>query len=101
MLQWNDLEADEKIKIYDKGVNIKSVQNKEDIYKLLVSYRSGDIWSPKLEHTEALKLEMQYFVDCIKDDITPINDGISGLRIVSLLEACNTSLKDNGKVINL
>ena len=52
---WNDLEADEKVKIYDKGVNITS---REGVYELLVSYRSGDMWAPKIEQTEALKVEL-------------------------------------------
>src|SRR5215469_3582626 len=61
MLVWNDLEADEKIKVYDKGVSIK---NEEGVYKLLVSYRSGDMWAPQLEQVEALRQELDYLVDC-------------------------------------
>ena len=64
MLVWNDLEADEKVKVYDKGVEITS---REGVYELLVSYRSGDMWAPKIEQTEALKVELQYFVDCIEE----------------------------------
>ena len=55
MLVWNDLEADEKIKVYDKGVEIT---NGPSVYDLLVSYRSGDVWAPKCEQTEALKVEL-------------------------------------------
>ena len=62
MLVWNDLEADEKLKIYDKGVQITS---REGLYNLLVNYRSGDMWAPKLEQVEALRQELSYFVDCI------------------------------------
>ena len=62
MLVWNDLEADEKVKVYDKGVNIT---NSEGLYDLLVNYRSGDMWSPQLEQVEALRQELSYFVDCI------------------------------------
>ena len=69
MLVWNDLEADEKIKVYDKGVEIT---NGQGVYDLLVSYRSGDVWAPKVEQTEALKVELGYFVDCIVKDQTPI-----------------------------
>jgi len=98
MLIWNDLEPDEKIKIYDKGVDVKT---KEGIYNLLISYRSGDIQSPKVETSEALKLEAQYFVDCIKNNAKPFNDGLSGLRVVKMLEACNISIKNNGKEIKL
>src|SRR5262245_20029351 len=96
MLVWNDLEADEKIKIYDKGVQIS---NGQSIYDLLVSYRSGDAWSPKVEQTEALKVELDYFIDCINDDRIPSNDGVAGLRVVRLLEAAEQSLKEKGKLV--
>src|SRR3954447_25758995 len=81
MLVWNDLEPDEKIKIYDRGVQIT---NGEGLYDLLVSYRSGDVWAPRCDQTEALKLELEYFIDCIVNDRTPMNDGVAGLRIVRL-----------------
>ncbi len=55
MIVWNDLEADEKVKVYDKGVKITS---QEGVYELLVSYRSGDMWSPQLEQAEALRQEL-------------------------------------------
>ncbi len=98
MLVWNDLEADEKIKVYDKGVQISSGQS---VYDLLVSYRSGDVWSPKVEQTEALKVELGYFIDCINDNRIPSNDGAAGLRVVRLLEAAERSLKERGKVVCL
>jgi predicted dehydrogenase len=98
MLVWNDLEADEKIKIYDKGVEIASG---EGVYDLLVSYRSGDVWAPKCDQAEALKVELDYFIECILNDRTPINDGAAGLRVVTLLEAAEQSLKDRGRVITL
>ena len=98
MLVWNDLEADEKVKIYDKGVNITS---REGVYELLVSYRSGDMWAPKIEQTEALKVELQYFIDCIEKDHTPFNDGRAGLRVVKLLEAARESLKLRGELVSV
>jgi predicted dehydrogenase len=98
MLVWNDLEADEKIKIYDKGVDVK---NRENVYNLLVSYRSGDMWAPKVEQLEALRVETNYFVDCVRKGETPFNDGMAGLRVVRMLEACNQSLKSEGKTIHL
>lgn len=98
MLVWNDLEADEKVKVYDKGVQIA---NREGVYDLLVSYRSGDVWAPKVEQTEALKVELGYFLDCIKNDRTPSNDGAAGLRVVKLLEAVEQSLNDRGRLISL
>ena len=98
MLVWNDLEADDKIKIYDKGVFIK---NKEGIYKMLIDYRSGDMWSPRLDRTEALRFEAEYFVDCVLKKKTPINDGHAGLRVVKMLEAANESLQNEGKMVRL
>ncbi len=98
MLVWNDLEADEKIKIYDKGVKIA---NGQGLYDLLVSYRSGDVWSPRVEQTEALKVELGYFTECIRSGHNPHNDGEAGLRVVRLLEAAEESLKARGQLIAL
>ena len=98
MLVWNDLEADEKIKIYDKGVQMN---NGREIYELLVSYRSGDMWAPRVEQTEALKVELNYFVDCVGRNETPVNDGVAGSRVVRLLEAADRSLRERGRAIEL
>ncbi|MFA6078133.1 MAG: Gfo/Idh/MocA family oxidoreductase [Candidatus Omnitrophota bacterium] len=98
MLIWDDLHADEKIKVYDKGVEVKGSQG---VYNLLMEYRSGDMWVPFLDRVEALHAELQYFVDCILNDTTPINDGHAGLRIVNMLEASDKSLKLSGKQIKL
>jgi predicted dehydrogenase len=96
MLVWNDLEADEKIKIYDKGVEISG---REGVYELLVSYRSGDMWSPKVEATEALRNELTYFVDCVNSGQRPFNDGRAGLRVVKMLEAAELSLQRRGEAV--
>jgi predicted dehydrogenase len=98
MLVWNDLEADEKLKIYDKGVDVKS---QEGLYNLLVSYRTGDMWSPQVEQVEALRLELNYFVDCIRKDETPFNDGPAGLKVVRMLEAANESVAKRGELVYL
>ena len=98
MLVWNDLEADEKIKIYDKGVKITS---QEGVYELLVSYRSGDMWSPQLEQVEALRHEMAYFVECISTGQEPFNNGCAGLRVVQMLEAASESLNKRGSLVYL
>jgi predicted dehydrogenase len=98
MLVWNDLEADEKIKVYDKGVDIKS---REGVYELLVSYRSGDMWAPQVEQTEALKLELDHWIDCIENNKTPINDGHSGHQVVQVLEAAEKSVKNRGELVYL
>jgi predicted dehydrogenase len=98
MLVWNDLEADEKLKIYDKGVDVKS---QEGVYNLLVSYRSGDMWAPQVEQVEALKLELGYFLECISKNETPFNDGRAGLKVVRMLEAASDSLAKRGALVPL
>jgi predicted dehydrogenase len=98
MLVWNDLEADEKIKIYDKGVKVTS---REGLYDLLVHYRSGDMWAPQIEQVEALTRELAYFVACITKDEAPINNGEAGLRVVKMLEAANRSIGKRGELVYL
>jgi predicted dehydrogenase len=98
MLVWNDLEADEKLKVYDKGVDVKS---QEGVYNLLVSYRSGDMWAPHVEQVEALHLELSYFADCIRKDKGPFNDGCAGLKVVRMLAAANESLSKRGELVYL
>jgi len=98
MLVWNDLEADEKVKVYDKGVTTTS---REGVYELLVSYRSGDMWAPQLEQYEALRQELTYFVDCISTGKEPFNDGCAGLRVVRMLEAASASINKRGALVYL
>lgn len=98
MLVWNDLVADEKIRVYDKGVQITSG---EGIRNVLVSYRTGDMWAPKVEQLEALHAELDYFADCIMNDKTPINDGHAGLRVVRMLEAAERSIQRKGEFVRL
>ena len=98
MLVWNDLEADEKIKVYDKGVKITS---REGVYDLLVSYRSGDMWAPQLEQGEALRQELGYFVECVASGEEPFNNGCAGLRVVQMLEAASESLSKRGALVYL
>ena len=98
MLVWNDLEADEKIKVYDKGVRIN---NGQGLHQVLVSYRTGDMWAPRLEQAEALKAEIGYFVDCISNNKTPFNDGVAGLRVVKMLEAAEQSVRNRGALVQL
>jgi predicted dehydrogenase len=98
MVVWNDLVADEKVRVYDKGVQITSG---EGIRDLLVSYRTGDMWAPQLEPMEALHAEMNYFADCVLNSKTPFNDGHAGLRIVRMLEAAEESIRKKGELIRL
>ncbi len=98
MLVWNDLDPDEKIKVYDKGVDIKT---KKGVYNLLVSYRSGDMWAPRVEQGEALKLLAENFIESINKGGTPVSDGLAGFRVVKMLEAADKSLKKKGGIIYL
>jgi len=101
MLVWDDLSSDEKIKIYDRGVEVNGKTEKTGIHSLLISYRSGDIHVPRLEGTEALKREIDYFVGCLESGSDPINNGQAGLEVVRLLEAADESLKRGGQRVAL
>lgn len=103
MLVWNDLEADEKIRVYDKGVEkmADTHGNGERIYDMLVKYRTGDMWAPQVESTEALRTELEYFVKCIQDGQAPINDGKAGWRVIRMLEAANQSVRHRGAMVEV
>jgi predicted dehydrogenase len=98
MLVWNDLEADEKIKIYDRGIEVK---NRETEYRMRINYRTGDMYSPRVEQGEALRREAIYFLECVTDGKTPVNDGQAGLRVVKMLNACNESIRSRGREVML
>ena len=100
MLVWNDLVADEKVRVYDKGVHINNGDG-EGIREALVSYRTGDMWAPQIEQTEALRVELGYFADCILNNKTPFNDGHAGLRVVRMLEAVDRSIRKKGELVRL
>jgi predicted dehydrogenase len=99
MILYDDLEPSEKLKVYDKGINVTPRQ--EDVYKMLVSYRSGDMWAPRLDNTEALQTEALHFIDCIENQRQPDTNGVAGLRMVKMIEAAETSLHDRGRLIEL
>jgi predicted dehydrogenase len=98
MLVWNDMVADEKIRIYDKGVEFAS---RESSYNLRVNYRSGDMYAPRVDPIEALRSEAEYFLRCVTSGERPDNDGQAGLRVVKLLDACNQSLKQGGRSVRV
>ena len=98
MLVWNDLVADEKVRVYDKGVDITSG---EGLRELLVSYRMGDMWAPQIQQVEALRVELDYFAKCLAEGKTPFNDGMAGLRIVRMLEAAERSIRKRGELVRL
>jgi predicted dehydrogenase len=99
MILYDDLEPSEKLKVYDKGISV--TPRPEDVYKMLVSYRSGDMWAPRLDNTEALQTEAQHFIECIENGSQPDTDGLAGLRMVTMIEAAETSLRDRGRLIEL
>jgi predicted dehydrogenase len=98
MLVWNDLEPDEKLRVYDRGVYRADPKG---LRSLFVSYRSGDMWAPKIEQTEALTTELEYFYECIMQQKQPFNDGVAGWRIVRMIEAAASSLKRRGETVLL
>jgi len=99
MIVYDDLETSEKVKIYDKGITV--TETPDDLRKLLISYRTGDLWSPKVNETEALKLEVAHFRNCIDGSEKPITPGERGLAIVRMLEAADKSMQKRGEPIEL
>lgn len=99
MILYDDIEPTEKVRIYDKGVTTNRVgADREADYQTLVSYRTGDVWAPKLDSTEALRYVVGEFLDSIREGRRPLTDGQSGLRVVRLLEAAQQSIKNGGRV---
>ena len=99
MILYDDTEPSEKVKIYDSGVT--QIKKAEDVYQMLVQYRTGDMLAPKLDSSEALKLVCKEFVDSVNQNRKPLTDGQAGLRVVRLLQSANQSVKQKGKVIKL
>jgi predicted dehydrogenase len=100
MIVFDDLDPAEKIKIYDKGI-IFAKSDRELIYQNIIQYRIGDMYAPRIDQTEALKVLVDHLVDCIKKKKKPISDGESGLRVVRILEAADKSLKKGGAKVTL
>jgi len=104
MIVYDDIEPTEKVRVYDKGVTtnrIESDTDKEAAYQTLVSYRTGDVWVPKLDSTEALTHVCAEFLEAIAQARAPLTDGAAGLRVVRLLEAAQESINQGGKLIEL
>jgi predicted dehydrogenase len=99
MIVYDDLEPSDKLKVYDKGITV--TPGPEAVYKMLVSYRSGDMWAPRLDNTEALHTEAMHFIDCVKNKRPSETDGLAGLRMVKMIEAAEESLRDRGKLVEL
>jgi predicted dehydrogenase len=99
MIVYDDIEPSEKVKVYDKGITLEA--GEQGRYEMLVGYRAGDMWAPRLGLTEALRVEAQHFVDCVRDGRRPITDGHTGYRVVRILEAAARSLADRGRLVEL
>jgi predicted dehydrogenase len=97
MLVFDDIESQEKIKIYDKGVEVPPYYDTFADFHL--AYRYGDIYSPRIEEYEPLRKLCDHFIECVQDRRPPHSDGYSGLRVVSILEAANKSLRMSGKAV--
>jgi predicted dehydrogenase len=98
-LVYNDLSPDEKIKIYDRGITVS--QDAEARHRMLIDYRTGDVWSPQIANKEPLQTMVSHFAACIRDGMNPLTDGEAGLRVVRILEAAQRSIKAQGGRITL
>ena len=97
MIVYDDMQPSEKIKVYDKGVSF--TEDPQQIQEMRVGYRTGDMWAPKIDGSEALKVGGEHFVDCIVNSKTPQTDGKLGLRVVELIEAATTSMRGRGESV--
>ena len=99
MIVYDDMEASEKIKVYDRGFTVNHDPERRE--RLLTGYRNGDMLAPNLDTTEALRLMARDFVCSILENRQPISDATSGYRVVRLLEAAQQSIEKNGREIML
>src|SRR3954451_18221803 len=99
MIVYDDVEPTEKIKIYDKGITLNG--SPEKAHQLRIGYRAGDMWAPHIPTKEALQTEVEHFVDCLRNGKRSISSGLSGLRVVEILEAASQSIRAQGKPIQL
>ena len=99
MIVYDDMEPSEKVKVYDKGITITN--GPESVYKMLIGYRTGDMYAPQFDMGEALRLEAQHFGECIENGKQPLTDGYAGLRVVQMLEAATQSMKKQGALVEL
>ena len=99
MIVYDDMHPSEKIKVHDSGVSFTDDPAK--IYQLRVGYRTGDMWAPKLEGTEALRVAGEHFLQCIQTGATPLTGGRLGLRVVELIEAATSSMRGKGETVHI
>jgi predicted dehydrogenase len=99
MIVYDDLEPSEKIKVYDKGITLNGAS--EDAHQFRIGYRAGDMWAPHISAKEALQTEIEHFIDCVRNGTPPVSGGISGLRVIEVLEAASRSIAQHGKPVLL
>ncbi|MBU1213561.1 MAG: Gfo/Idh/MocA family oxidoreductase [Alphaproteobacteria bacterium] len=97
MVVYDDMELSEKVKIYDKGIFVQNKLDVNSIHRVIVDYRTGDMVSPKLPNKEALVVEADHFIACVRDRVQPLVDGQAGLKVVRVLEATQQSIRSNGQ----
>jgi predicted dehydrogenase len=99
MIVYDDVEATEKIKVYDKGITVNG--SADAAQQLKIGYRAGDMWAPHLPAKEALETEVEHFIDCVRTGASPISNGITGLQVVRILEAASRSIRAQGNPVRL
>ena len=99
MVVFDDLEASDKIKVYDRGISLDP--STDSVYQMLVGYRTGDMWAPQIPSREALSTEAAHFLECVEQGTRPVTDGLAGLRVVRLLEAATQSMAGQGTLVEL
>lgn len=97
MIVYDDLEPTEKIKVYDKGITLDA--SPENAHQFRIGYRAGDMWAPHISTKEALQAEVEHFIECVRTGGAPVSSGLSGLRVVEVLEAASRSIADYGKPV--
>ena len=101
MIVYDDIEPSEKIKVYDKGASVNGQGAGQQLHRMRIDYRSGDMWAPQVDITEALAHEARHFIQCVEENRRTITSGEAGLRIVRLLEAASQSIAARGRVVEL
>ena len=96
MIVFNDIEPTEKLKVYDTGYSVRTDIDKQ---RILVDYRAGDVYIPKVSMKEALQGVAQDFINAIAKGTTPISDYNMGKEVVGILEAAQHSIKNRGQEV--
>ncbi len=99
MVVWDDNTPSEKVRIYDKGIDV--IKTADQVYDMLIQYRTGDMFCPRIDGAEALGEEVNHIVECIEQNKVPIADGNAGLMVVKILEAAQESIKNRGKEVKI